>query len=217
MDHNWITSESVHDYAAQYSEQETSVLKALNAATHAEVHGAQMLSGALQGAVLTMLSQIVNPKNILELGTYTGYSAICLAKGLQTGGQLHTIDIDAKLNAMREKYWQAAGLQDTIVLHIGPALEVIPQLETVFDLVFLDADKGNYVRYFDLLMDILPIGAVIIADNVMFHGDVLKPESEQSKAAKHVQAFNDHVKNCDKVETVMLPIRDGISIIRKIK
>lgn len=217
MDHNWITSESVHQYAAQYSEQESPVLKALNEATHAEVRGAQMLSGALQGSFLTMISQMLAPKHILELGTYTGYSAICLAQGLANDGQLHTIDIDDKLNTMREKYWQDANMQDKIVLHIGPALEVVPTLDVKFDLVFLDADKGNYTKYFDQLMEILPVGAVIIADNVMFHGDVLKPQSEQSNAAKHVQAFNDHVQACDRVNTVMLPIRDGISIIRKIK
>lgn len=217
MEHNWITSEEVHQYVSQYSIAETKVLKALNKETHESVKGAQMLSGAHQGAVLTMLSKLIRPRNILELGTYTGYSAICLAEGLQEGGKVHTIDIDERLNEMRLQYWEAAGLQAKIILHIAPALEMIPALDTEFDLVFLDADKGNYINYFDLLMDILPVGAVILADNVMFHGDVLKPEAEQSKAARHIQLFNDHVQACERVETVMLPIRDGISIIRKIK
>lgn len=217
MDSNWITSTAVHDYALQFTEPESEVLKALNAATHAEVRGAQMLSGALQGAVLAMLSAIVHPRNVLELGTYTGYSAICLTKGLQVGGSVHTIDIDEKLNAMREHYWEAAGVKDRIKLYIGPALEVLERINVSFDLVFLDADKSNYVNYFDVLVERLPIGAVILADNVLFHGDVLKPEDEQSNAARHIQAFNEHVKASDRVETVMLPIRDGISIIRKIK
>lgn len=217
MDSNWITSSAVHDYALHYSEPESDVLSALNEATHAEVRGAQMLSGALQGAVLSMLSAIVNPRNVLELGTYTGYSAICLAKGLQAGGSVHTIDIDDKLNDMREHYWRAAGLAEKIRLYIGPAIEVLERIEVPFDLVFLDADKSNYTNYFDILMERLPIGAVILADNVLFHGDVLKPVEEQSNAAKHIQAFNEHVKRSDRVETVMLPIRDGISVIRKIK
>lgn len=217
MEHNWITSEEVHQYVSRYSIAETEVLKALNKETNETVKGAQMLSGAHQGAVLTMLSKLIRPRNILELGTYTGYSAICLAEGLQEGGKVHTIDIDERLNEMRLQYWEAAGLQANIILHIGPALEVIPALDAEFDLVFLDADKGNYISYFDLLMDILPLGAVILADNVMFHGDVLKPEAGQSKAARHIQLFNDHVRASDRVETVMLPIRDGISIIRKIK
>lgn len=217
MEHNWITSEEVHEYVSRYSIAETEVLKALNKETNESVKGAQMLSGAHQGAVLTMLSKLIRPRNILELGTYTGYSAICLAEGLQEGGKVHTIDIDERLNEMRLQYWEAAGLQSKIILHIAPALEMIPALDAEFDLVFLDADKGNYINYFDLLMDILPVGGVILADNVMFHGDVLKPEEEQSKAARHIQLFNDHVQASDRVETVMLPIRDGISIIRKIK
>lgn len=216
-EHNWITSEEVHQYVQRYSIPETEVLQALNKETHESVKGAQMLSGAHQGAILTMLSKLINPRNVLELGTYTGYSAICLAEGLQADGKVHTIDIDERLNPMRIQYWEAAGFQAKIIQHIGPALEVVPALEDTFDLVFLDADKGNYINYFDLLMDVLPVGAVILADNVMFHGDVLKPEEEQSKAAKHIQAFNDHVQASDRVATVMLPVRDGISIIRKIK
>ena len=217
MEHNWITSEEVHQYVLHYSIAETEVLKALNKETNESVKGAQMLSGAHQGAILSMLSKLIKPRNVLELGTYTGYSAICLADGLPEEGKVHTIDIDDRLNEMRLQYWHAAGLQAKIILHIAPALDVIPTLEAEFDLVFLDADKGNYINYFDLLMDTLPVGAVILADNVMFHGDVLKPEEEQSKAAKHIQAFNDHVQASDRVENVMLPIRDGISIIRKIK
>lgn len=217
MEHNWIVAEEVHAYAAKYSDQESEALKALNDATQAEVRGAQMLSGALQGAILSMISQLVQPKFVLELGTYTGYSAICLAAGMQEGGAVHTIDIDGKLDPMRQQYWAKAGVADKIVQHIGPALSVIPNLEPIFDLVFLDADKGNYIAYFDMLMSILPIGAVIVADNVMFHGEVLKPVEEQGKNAKNIQAFNDYVNASTSVSKVMLPVRDGITIIKKIK
>lgn len=216
MDQNWITTEAVHEYVSQYSTQETEALHALNQETQNAVRGAHMLSGALQGALLRMLSQMVRPKYILELGTYTGYSAICLAEGLQEGGMLHTIDNDASLNEMRQRYWEQAHLADKITMHTGAALEVLPTLQLPFDLVFIDADKRNYINYFDLLIDFLPVGAVILADNVLFHGEVLKSEAEQSKAARHMQAFNDHVKSCQRVQTVMLPIRDGISIIRKV-
>lgn len=217
MDDNWIISPAINEYVSKYSEKETETLAALNEATHAEVRGAHMISGALQGAFLSMISQIMQPNNILELGTYTGYSAICLAKGLPADGKVHTIDIDDKLDAMRQQYWKEAGLTQKIVQHIGTALSIIPTLDISFDLVFLDADKGNYSAYFDLLMDVLPLGAVILADNVLFHGEVVKPEEEQSKAAKHIQKFNDHVAKSGRVETVMLPLRDGMSIIRKIK
>ncbi|HTO16112.1 MAG TPA: O-methyltransferase [Edaphocola sp.] len=217
MEQNWIISEEVHQYVSTYTKKEDKVLQLLNEDTQLNVHGSQMLSGAYQGSLLTLLSQIIAPNNILELGTYTGYSAICLAKGLKTNGKLHTIDIDAKLNDLRKKYWMDAQLDHCIIQHIGPAIEVIPTLEEEFDVVFLDADKGNYITYFDLLIDRLPIGAVIIADNVMFHGEVLKPEAEQGKAAKHIQKFNDHILKSDRVNMIMLPIRDGISIIRKIK
>lgn len=217
MEHNWIVAEDVHVYAAKYSDQESETLKALNEATHAEVRGAQMLSGAHQGAILSMISQLVQPKYVLELGTYTGYSAICLATGMKESGAVHTIDIDDKLNAMRQTYWKKAGLEEKIVQHIGPALSVIPTLDLTFDLVFLDADKANYIAYFDLLIDILPIGAVIVADNVMFHGEVLKPVEERGKSAKNIQAFNDYVNASSRVSKVMLPVRDGISIIKKLK
>ncbi|HRP90961.1 MAG TPA: O-methyltransferase [Edaphocola sp.] len=217
MENSWIIKNEVHQYVSAYTEKEDDVLQQLNEDTQAHVHGAHMLSGAFQGSLLTLLSQMIKPKNILELGTYTGYSAICLAKGLQLGGKLHTIDIDTKLEEIRKKYWKAAQMQDCIIQHIGPALEIIPSLNEPFDLVFLDADKGNYIAYFELLIEKLPLGAVIIADNVLFHGEVLKASSEQGKAAKHIQKFNDHVLNSKRVHTVMLPIRDGISIIRKIK
>ena len=212
-----ITSAAINTYAEQYSTPETAVLKALNEATVAEVRGAQMLSGALQGSFLSIISKLIRPKNILELGTYTGYSAICLAQGLQENGQLHTIDTDDQLQAMRDQYWNEAGLQQTIIQHIGPAAEVLPQINVTFDLVFIDADKKNYGLYFDMLIDLVPVGACFIADNVLFHSEVVQSEEQQSKSAKYMHAFNEKIKHSDRVEQVILPIREGITLIRKIK
>lgn len=212
-----ITSDAINAYAEQYSEPETPVLHALNEATVREVRGAQMLSGALQGSLLSILSKLLRPQNVLELGTYTGYSAICLAQGLPEGGKLHTIDTDDSLQAMRDQYWKEAGLSQTIVQHIGPAAEVLPQLDQVFDLVFIDADKKNYGQYFDMLIDKVPVGACFIADNVLFHSEVVQPEEAQSKSAKYMHAFNEKIRNCDRVEQVILPVRDGITLIRKVK
>lgn len=212
-----ITSEAINTYAEQYSTPETPVLKALNETTVAEVRGAQMLSGALQGSFLSMISKLIRPKNILELGTYTGYSAICLAQGLQDGGQLHTIDTDDQLQTIRDQYWKEAGLEQTIVQHIGPAAEVLPQINTTFDLIFIDADKKNYGVYFDMLIDQVPVGACFIADNVLFHSEVVQPLENQSKSAKYMHEFNEKIKHSDRVEQVILPIRDGITLIRKIK
>lgn len=212
-----ITSESINVYAEQYSTPETPVLKALNETTVAEVRGAQMLSGALQGSFLTIISKLIQPKHVLELGTYTGYSAICLAQGLQEGGQLHTIDTDDQLQAMRDRYWKEAGMEQTIVQHIGPAADVLPQLEQTFDLIFIDADKKNYGLYFDMLIDKVPVGACFIADNVLFHSEVVQPEANQSKSAKYMHEFNQKIQQSDRVEQVILPIRDGITLIRKIK
>lgn len=217
MEQAQITSPAINAYAEQFSEQESPVLRSLNEATMANVRGAQMLSGALQGSFLSMISRLLRPKHILELGTYTGYSAICLAQGLPEGGTLHTIDNDGSLQEMRDTYWKEAGLEHTIIQHIGAAADVLPQIETSFDLVFIDADKKNYGLYFDMLIDQLPVGACLIADNVLFHSEVVLPVAEQSKSAQYMHAFNEKIKASDRVEQVILPIRDGITLIRKIK
>ncbi|RQO32509.1 methyltransferase [Taibaiella sp. KBW10] len=217
MEQHQITSQAINEYAEQYSQEESGVLKSLNEATLANVRGAQMLSGALQGSFLSIISKLIKPKHILELGTYTGYSAICLAQGLAEGGTLHTIDTDDSLQQMRQAYWKEAGLEQIIVQHIGAAAEVLPKIDVSFDLVFIDADKKNYGLYFDMLIDTLPLGACLIADNVLFHSEVVLAEAEQSKSAQSMHAFNEKIKASDRVEQVILPIRDGISLIRKIK
>lgn len=217
MQPNHITSDPINEYAGLYTTAECDVLASLQRETQAEVRGAQMISGHLQGQFLTMISKMVRPKTILELGTYTGYSAICLAKGLQNGGVLHTVDIDDSIQGLRNRYWQEAGLENCIRQHIGEAKNIIDTVTESFDLVFIDADKKNYGIYFDLVLDKMNIGSVILADNVLFHSEVIMPIEQQSNNARAMHAFNIKVAADERVEQVIAPIRDGISIIRKIK
>ncbi|PQJ11067.1 methyltransferase [Flavipsychrobacter stenotrophus] len=207
--------DTVGPYCAEYTTPEMPVLAALNRETNMKVHGAVMISGHMQGMFLQMMSQAIRPKYILELGTFTGYSAICLAQGLQPGGLLHTIDVDEELEDMAVRYFEEAGLKDKIVTHIGKAAEIIPALKETFDLVFIDADKNNYDLYFDLVIDKLSQGGFILADNVLYEGDVLLPAEQQSKNARAMQRFNDKIRADDRVEQIMLPLRDGMMIIRK--
>ncbi|MEO6833945.1 MAG: O-methyltransferase [Chitinophagaceae bacterium] len=215
MQHH-LTSEAINTYAENITTPESDVLKNLNRETHAKVEMPIMLSGHLQGTVLSMLSRMLRPERILEIGTYTGYSAICLAQGLSETGKLHTIDINEELADRCHHYWKEAGLADKITMHIGPAAEIIPRLNEKFDLVFIDADKQGYAHYFDLVIDKLPSGAFIFADNVLYDGEVILLEAEKSKNAKAICAFNEKVKNDSRVEQVLLPVRDGILIIRKL-
>lgn len=173
-----------------------------------------MLSGHVQGKFLQFISEILRPQRILEIGTYTGYSAICLAKGLQPGGKLHTIEIreeDAK--AARENF-NEANVTDKIILHLGNALAIIPELTEEWDLVFIDADKTGYIQYYNLVLPRLRKGGIILADNVLFHGKVLE-EKITGKSAKAIQSFNEYVSRDDSVEKVLLTIRDGLFMIIK--
>lgn len=212
-----LIPKQINDYAEKYTTPETAALAALNRETNAKVAGAQMLSGHIQGVTLQMISLMIRPKTILEIGTFTGYSAICLAQGLQPGGLLHTIDIDEELRDMAFRYICDAGQQDRIVQHIGKAADIIPTFNDTFDLVFIDADKQNYPLYYDLVFDKVPVGGFLLADNVLYHGEVMLPEAEQSKNARYISAFNEKIKNDERVEQVLLPIRDGLLLIRKIK
>ncbi len=212
---NRFTSDPINHYAEIYTTPESPALESLNLETNASVRGAQMLSGHLQGALLRMLSYMAKPKLILELGTYTGYSAICLAEGLTADGHLHTIDIDDKLQELRERYWQQALVSTKITQHIGEAAAVIPAIEGYFDLVFIDADKKNYSLYFDMVIDRMAAGGIIVADNVLFHGEVILPEGQMGKAAAAIHEFNQKIAADNRVEQVVLPIRDGLTIIRK--
>jgi len=165
--------------------------------------------------VLTLLSKMIQPERILEIGTFTGYSAICLAKGLSETGKLITIELDDELESFSKKYFEKAGLADKIEQRIGPALEIIPEIDETFDLVFLDADKKEYTEYFSLVFDKLRTGGIIIADNTLWSGKVLETPPPDDEQTKGIIAFNEMIKNEKRVEKVILPLRDGMTIIRK--
>jgi caffeoyl-CoA O-methyltransferase len=203
-------------YAEQFTSPESKPLASLNRETNVKVPMSQMLSGHIQGALLQMISHMLKPKYVLELGTYTGYSAICLAQGLQENGCLHTIDINEELEDMCFRYFCEAGLERKIVQHIGKAADIIPTLSETFDLVFIDADKQNYELYYDMVFGKVSLGGVILADNVLYEGEVVLPVEEQSKNARAMHAFNQKVLNDPRVEHLLLPLRDGIMIMRKI-
>lgn len=212
---HYTPSADLNVYAENMTSPEPHALAALNRETHLKAEMPQMLSGHLQGALLAMLSRMIRPRRILEIGTYTGYSAICLAQGLAEDGLLHTIDINEELADMQQRYWQQAGVAGKIKAHIGKAAEVIPAIDEIFDLVFIDADKQGYSAYYDLVIGRVRPGGFIFADNVLYDGEVLLPESGQSKNGKAIQAFNKKIKADGRVTQVLLPLRDGLFIMQK--
>lgn len=205
----------IEKYILEHIEPEDPVLQELDRITHLKVLGARMLSGHLQGQALTMFSKMIQPERILEIGTFTGYSAICLAKGLTETGKLLTIELDDELEDMAKKFFNKAGLQNKIIQLIGPALEIIPSLSEKFDLVFLDADKREYVDYYNLVFDKVRSGGYIIADNTLWSGKVLDTPMPADEQTIGIANFNEMIKNDFRVEKVILPLRDGITIIRK--
>lgn len=212
---DFLHSPNINNYIETYTTPEDPVLAKLNRETNLKVALPVMLSGHLQGAVLQALSYMLRPRRILEIGTYTGYSAICLAKGLTEDGHLHTIDINEELQEMCFRYICDAGLERKITQHIGEAEHIIPTLDEEFDLVFIDADKTNYGLYYDQVFDKVRKGGFILADNVLYDGEVVLPVEEQSKNAKAIHAYNEKLRNDDRIEHVLLPVRDGIMIARK--
>lgn len=202
-------------YIHEHIEPEDEILRELNRETHLKVPGARMISGHLQGQVLTMLSKMINPERILEIGTFTGYSAICLARGLKEGGKLFTIEEDDELEAMARRYFEWAGLHEKIVQLIGQALDVIPSVNETLDLVFIDADKREYIAYYNLVIDKLQRGGIIIADNTLWSGKVIEQVERNDEQTLGILAFNELVKNDNRVEKVILPVRDGMTVIRK--
>lgn len=208
-----ITPFAIEQYAAQHTLPENPILYALNRETHLSVLQPRMLSGHLQGTFLQFFSQLLQPLNILEIGTFTGYSAICLAQGLQANGILHTIDINEELYDIQRRYFDKAGLGTKIVSHVGNALDIIPTLPQTFDLIFIDADKQNYLNYYHLVLPKLRQGGYILADNVLWSGKVIEPKPDKDTEA--IIAFNDAIANDPQVETLLLPLRDGILIARK--
>ncbi|MDO5979922.1 O-methyltransferase [Flavivirga spongiicola] len=209
--------EELDDYVVKHSENEPELLQQLSRETYQKILQPRMLSGHYQGRVLSMISKLMNPKNILEIGTYTGYSALCLAEGLQDSGALHTIDINEELTDFQRKYFNKSNYGNQIFQHTGNALEIIPNLDTTFDLIFIDADKENYPNYFNIAIDKLNPGGIILSDNVLWSGKILVELEPDDTATKALLEYNILLKNDDRVETVVLPIRDGLTISRKVK
>jgi caffeoyl-CoA O-methyltransferase len=207
--------ETLLEYSEAHSTPESGLLAELNRETNAHVLSPRMLSGHLQGRFLSMISHMIKPQYILEIGTYTGYSAICLSEGLQPHGRLVTIDINEELESLVRNYFDKAGLEARIDHLTGDAMKIIPALETNFDLVFIDADKINYSNYYELVMPRLNKGGYILADNVLWSGNVIR-EDVHDEDTEAIRQFNDKVKNDPRVENVLLPVRDGIMLIRKL-
>ena len=209
-----IINKDLEQYSAQHSTDESELLKQINRDTHAKVLMPRMLSGHLQGRVLSMISHMMKPKRILEIGTYTGYSALCLAEGLQADGKLITIDINEELETRVRGYIDAADLTDKVEYFIGNAAVIIPTLTGEFDLVFIDADKEQYSEYYDLVIEKVKCGGIILADNVLWSGKVI--DEKPDKDTRAILAFNKKVQADNRVENVLLPLRDGIRLIRKL-
>ncbi len=208
--------EELDDYVVAHSENEPELLQQLHRETYQKILQPRMLSGHYQGRVLSMISKLVNPKNILEIGTYTGYSALCLAEGIQVNGELHTIDINEELSDFSRKYFDKSNYGNQIVQHLGNALEIIPKLDKTFDLIFIDADKENYSNYFDAIIDKLNSGGIILSDNVLWSGKILETTfKKEDTSTPALIEYNRLLKNDKRVETVVLPIRDGLTISRK--
>lgn len=207
-------SQDLEDYIEQHSEKEPELLAALNKETYQKILLPRMLSGHFQGRVLSMLSKLISPINILEIGTYTGYSALCLCEGMQDHGQLHTIDIKEELVDFQRKHFDKSPWSKQIIQHLGEAVEIIPALDLKFDLVFIDADKENYLNYFEMILPKMNKGGIILSDNVLWSGKVLDPIHPNDNSTKVLVEYNLLLKNDPRVETVLLPIRDGLTVSR---
>lgn len=207
-------SQDLEDYIEQHSEKEPALLVALNKETYQKILLPRMLSGHFQGRVLSMLSKLIRPLNILEIGTYTGYSALCLCEGMQEKGQLHTIDIKEELIDFQRKHFDKSPWGKQITQHLGAAVDIIPNLDLKFDLVFIDADKENYLNYFELILPKMNKGGVLLSDNVLWSGKVLEPIQPNDISTKVLVEYNLLLKNDPRIETVLLPIRDGLTVSR---
>lgn len=212
---NFIDSK-IFNYSLSKSSKEPKILNDLNRETHLKILNPRMLSGHYQGRILSLVSKIIKPKTVLEIGTYTGYSTICLSEGLEKNGSIHTIDNNEELLVIQNKYFKKAGISEKVKQYTGDATKIVKKLNFDFDLVFIDADKENYPLYFDSIIDKVKPGGVIIADNILWSGKILEKVEEEDYATKSIIEFNDKVNNDERVEVIILPIRDGLSLIRKI-
>ena len=206
--------EKIDDYSVSHSQKEPQILQELTKETWQKVVNPRMLSGAFQGRVLSMISKLIQPKNILEIGTYTGYSAICIAEGLQEHASIDTIDKNEELADLQNKYFEKSGFRNKIIQHVGLALEIIPTIHKKFDLVFIDADKSNYSNYFHLIIDKMNKGGVILSDKVLWSGKVVEKLDPKDQDTKALLEYNKLLNTDKRIETVLLPIRDGLTISR---
>ena len=204
-------------YIINHISPEEDYLLELDRETNLKMIGSRMLSGHLQGQILAMISAMIKPHCILEIGTFTGYSALCLAKGLAEGGKLHTIEIDDEMVPMARKYYLKSGMTDRIIQHVGDARQIIPEIHQSFDLVFIDADKREYRDYYNLVFDHIPVGGFLLADNILWSGKVVDPEAAGEAQTRGILDFNHLVQNDPRVRNVILPVRDGIMLVQKIK
>ncbi|UYW02632.1 O-methyltransferase [Flavobacterium agricola] len=207
-------SAELEEYVEHNSAAEPELLARLNRETYQKILQPRMLSGHFQGRVLSMLAKIIRPKVILEIGTYTGYATISLSEGLPADGVIHTIDIKEELQDFQRKYFDLTGYGEKFHQHLGKALEIIPTLNTKFDLVFIDADKDNYLNYYELIVPLMNPGGIILSDNVLWSGKVVEPLDDKDRTTKLLLDYNQRLVNDPRVETVLLPIRDGLTVTR---
>ncbi|QCE40431.1 O-methyltransferase [Psychroserpens sp. NJDZ02] len=212
----YFLPEKLDDYVVAHSQDEPELLQQLTRETYQKILQPIMLSGPYQGRVLSMISKLIRPKSVLELGTFTGYATLCLAEGLHPEGKIHTIDVNEELEDFQRKYFDKSEFGQQIHQHLGSAIDILPNLDKSFDLVFIDADKPNYVNYFHLIIDKLRPGGIILSDNVLWHGKVIEPVDPKDVSTNAVLEFNTLLKEDPRIETVLLPIRDGLTISRKI-
>jgi len=206
--------EEIDNYVVNHSQQEPLILQELSKETWQKVLNPRMLSGAFQGRFLSMISKLIRPTSILEIGTYTGYSALCLAEGMSSEGEIITIDKNEELQTLQNKYFDKSGYRNQIVQKVGNAVNIIPKIDKKFDLVFIDADKSNYVNYFHLIIDKMNSGGIILSDNVLWSGKVVEELDPKDTDTIVLLAYNKLLNSDDRIETVLLPIRDGLTISR---
>lgn len=210
-----IVNNKIEDYIRKNSSKEPEILKDLNKETYLKVLNPRMLSGHIQGRFLSIITKLIKPKKILEIGTYTGYSAICMAEGLIEKGIIHTIDINEELVSIQNKYFAKSKCNNSIIQHVGDARNIIKSINEKFDLVFLDADKENYIEYYELVIEKVKKGGLIIADNVLWTGKVVEPEKDDDELTQYLIDFNKMINEDDRVENIILPLRDGLNVILK--
>ena len=210
----YFLPEKLDNYVVAHSQKEPELLQQLSRETWQKVLAPRMLSGHFQGRVLSMLSKLINPKNVLEIGTYTGYSALCLAEGIQPKGQLHTIDTNEELYDLQRRYFDKSGFGNQIIQYTGNAINIIPKIDKTFDLVFIDADKQNYPNYLEIILPKLKSGSVILSDNVLWTGKVIDELQKGDKDTEALLKYNKMINEHSQLETVLLPIRDGLTLTR---